>query len=764
MPSPLSVRSRFVRTFVVTFCFLLFSLELYAAQLEREVVTVAYVLSFAKNIEWPGEDRISKFNFLVISDDSGINREMKAMAASRELKGRPIEVTLSESVVVPDDVHLIFITRGLKDLTAPVFDRIQDKGKLLVSDGFDDQRSVMINLIEDEDQTVKFEINKANIINQGLKVLPDMVLLGGTEIDVAELYRESQDSLRKKEDEVKALQENLDTLNESLRIKEGEVEALQRDLDSLNAQVAAAHEEIEKKQLQISRQNREIFEQRTQIEEEQRELERLSNSVRTQQETLVRQGELLEQSRNDLERQQGEIENRKAVLLEQKEVIERQKDSIVQQSRVLEEQGATIAIQKHIQYFLIVVVLLVLGLSYIIYRSYKANQIANRKLQGQTEELQVMLTSLELERNKSQQYLDIAGVIMVAIDADRKVTLINQKGCDVLGVTAEGVIGEDWFETFVPESVRSEVVDHFCGQMVGEVEQSEYFESKIVTRQGDERLIAWQNVLLRDDAGNVSGRLSSGEDITGRKRAEEQIKRLNRDLQERAVALESANKDLEGFSYSVSHDLRAPLRHIDGFMEMLQERNAGSLDEKSIHYMVTIRDSAKRMGLLIDDLLAFSRTGRQALSKRRIDLKAKIESIVRAFEQETSGRTVEWKILDLPEVSADSTLMQAVLENLVGNAIKFTRSREVAKIEIGGYENSGEKVVFVRDNGVGFDMEYVDKLFGVFQRLHQADEFEGTGIGLANVHRIISRHGGRVWAEGGLDRGATFYFSLPAVD
>ncbi len=236
---------------------------------------------------------------------------------------------------------------------------------------------------------------------------------------------------------------------------------------------------------------------------------------------------------------------------------------------------------------------------------------------------------------------------------------------------------------------------------------------------------------------------------------------LELQVAQRTGELQVANRELEAFCYSVSHDLRAPLRHIDGFIELLQARCSSSLDEKCEHYMGNINDAAKRMGLLIDDLLAFSRTGRQVLSKTQIDLQDTVESVIRSFEHEMAGRSLEWNIHDLPVVSADSTLMHAVLENLIGNAIKFTRTREVAKIEISGYDEDGEKVVFVRDNGVGFDMEYVDKLFGVFQRLHKAEDFEGTGIGLANVQRIISRHGGRVWVEGELDRGATFYFSLP---
>jgi PAS domain S-box-containing protein len=267
----------------------------------------------------------------------------------------------------------------------------------------------------------------------------------------------------------------------------------------------------------------------------------------------------------------------------------------------------------------------------------------------------------------------------------------------------------------------------------------------------------WANVVItpiRDEKGDLKGFSKVTRDLTERKRGEEETQFLN-------ARLEAANKELEAFSYSVSHDLRAPLRHINGFVEMLKEHQGERLDEKSRHYMKTIANSAKKMGDLIDDLLVFSRMAKTEMRIGKVSSDQLVEEVIRDLEPEVQGRKISWTIGRLPEVQGDAAMLRQVWANLIGNAIKYTRTREQAEIEIGSRLEGREQLFFARDNGVGFDPQYAGKLFGVFQRLHRADEFEGTGIGLANVRRIVQRHGGRTWAEGRLDHGAIFYFSLP---
>ncbi|HLX72880.1 MAG TPA: PAS domain S-box protein [Verrucomicrobiae bacterium] len=272
---------------------------------------------------------------------------------------------------------------------------------------------------------------------------------------------------------------------------------------------------------------------------------------------------------------------------------------------------------------------------------------------------------------------------------------------------------------------------------------------------------------IRDAQGEIVGVSSIARDISERKRAEEQILRLNAELehrvQVRTAELTAANQELEAFTYSVAHDLRAPLRHIDAFTRILQEDFAGSFPPEAAELLETIRHGSENMSRLVNDLLDLARVGRQELKKERISLNLIIDEVIAEMARETKDRQIDWQISRLPSVEGDPGLLKQVFANLLSNAAKYTRPRDKAVVEIGLQTVNGRRAIFVRDNGVGFNMKYATKLFGVFQRLHRPEEFEGTGVGLAIVERVVKRHGGHAWAESDGSHGATFYFTLDGL-
>jgi PAS domain S-box-containing protein len=387
--------------------------------------------------------------------------------------------------------------------------------------------------------------------------------------------------------------------------------------------------------------------------------------------------------------------------------------------------------------------------------------------QGKPRQYVSIRTDITARKQMELASAELVAIVKSSSDAiigknlDGIITSWNAGAEKIFGYAAEEMVGRSVLRLIPPDRQGEEQ------QILAKLRQGESVQHFETVRQAkDGRLIqvSLTSSPIKDSTGQVVGASKLARDITERKRAEAEIRQLNAELEmrvaQRTVELEAANHELEAFSYSVSHDLRAPLRAVNGFTGIVLEEFSAQLPEEGRHYLERAHLGSQRMGELIDDLLAFSRLSRQPVIRQAVRSNELVQETLDELKPQCIGRQIEMRVGKLPECQADPALVKQVWVNLLSNALKYTRKRTPAILEIGCTQALGETTYFVQDNGVGFDMQYANKLFGVFQRLHRAEDFEGTGVGLAIVQRIVQRHGGRAWAAGQLDRGATFYFTL----
>ncbi len=364
---------------------------------------------------------------------------------------------------------------------------------------------------------------------------------------------------------------------------------------------------------------------------------------------------------------------------------------------------------------------------------------------------------------RSQMILQAVREPIALLDNNLRTLLVNAAFSELYGVS------EDSRAEYLDDIGQGAWADEVLQQRLRDVllRDRELWDFELIQRtiDGVERHVVINARRLQQQDSETPALLLTVSDVTTRALVEQQVKELNHQLEGKVAQISDVNRELEAFSYSVSHDLRAPLRHITAFAQKLEHHLGEDIDDTARHYLSVIRDASRRMAQLIEDLLVFSRLGRGALRLQAVDMQSVVEEVRVLAESDVPDRRIEWQIQSLPVVVGDENMLRTVWQNLIGNAVKYTGNREVAHIEVSVRRNdSGDYEFSVVDDGAGFDMRYVDKLFGVFQRLHKVSEFPGNGIGLANVRRIVMRHGGQVWAEGEPGRGARFHFTLSGIE
>ena len=402
----------------------------------------------------------------------------------------------------------------------------------------------------------------------------------------------------------------------------------------------------------------------------------------------------------------------------------------------------------------------------------RANELflANKELAFQNEEKEKRAAELIVaneSRRETNEYLenllDYANAPIIVWDTQYKITRFNKAFEALTGKTEKEVLGKPLNILFPPTEIDSSME---LIRKTLEGERMEVVEINILHSNGFVRTLLWNSANIFDKEGkNIIATIAQGNDITERKKAIEETHKLNKELEHRVIErtsqLEKANKELESFSYSVSHDLRAPLRHIDVFIELLKKKIIETADDSGKSYMNIISIESKKLSCLIDELLEYSKTGRTKLIPKEVDLNELVKEVMTELTPQMENRKINWQIDQLPKIQADYNLIKLVYQNLIGNSIKFTGHKEVAVISLTAKEEEGRYILTVKDNGAGFDMAFSERLFGVFQRLHRQNEFEGIGIGLANVRKIVQMHNGDIWAEAKVNEGAEFNFTIP---
>ena len=745
-------------------------------QLKRNVAVCAYVYNFAKNIQWPDEAQFKEFNFLILGQDQNIIMEMKNLARSKTIRGKPIRVTTAEALTDLSNLQLIFLLKEKDESLTRIFDQIEGKNILLVTDGYQDKKLIMINFFESGKGTLQFEINKANILNQDLRIMQDMILLGGTEVDVAALYREGQQSLR-------SLQKNREDLEKKLKNSETSLSLLENSIANLTKEIKNNRDSLERQSQKIEEQERVLDSQSLLLRKREQEMGLQLLKLQDQQKTYDLQ-------RQELGQQKVELENGTNKLADQRK-------EIASQSEVLEEQGQKIHRQQSLVYLLVIIILLVIVLFFNIFRSYRIKQKLSKELEirvvDRTTELndsnKLLLTELSERRQAEKRLTESETKYRTLLEnlpqkiffKNSELTFVscNENFARELNIASSQIKGKtdyDFFPTELAEKYRKEDFDFLASGKLMEIETSEVRDGQIY----------WTQVVkipVRDENDNIVGIQGIFWDITERKLAELELDKYRRQLEEMVEertqelsenevslkkalqAAESADQLKSAFLATMSHELRTPLNSIIGFTGMLLQELPGPLNAEQKKQLGMTQKSGRHLLSLINDILDLSKieAGQLNLSSDKFKISEVIQNVLelsRPFAQSKNLLLTSRVDPRLTEIISDQFRVQQVIINLVNNALKFT---ETGSVEVIASEVDKYLVVAVTDTGMGIEAEQIKILFKPFIQIDSGTtrKHDGTGLGLSISQKLMTMLGGNISVESEYGKGSTFTIKLP---
>lgn len=768
--------------FIILLC-LLNMFSSFAQQLQRHEVITAYLYNFAKSVQWQNETELSEFRFHIISGDEVLIDEMVSLAKVKTLRDKPIRITSSSGMSGIEKAQLVFVAKSSENRLIEIFDKIEGKNILLITEQFQDKRLIMINFIETSEKRLIFEINKANIINQKILITEDLILLGGTEIDVAELYKEGQQSLRE-------LQKRTETL--------------ENNLVQLDKEITAQREQMEKQRRVIQEQQKIVRDRVALLKEREKQLDSLGSMIKEQKRILSSQALKLEKSEQELKTQLSRIKKQQIVLDEQSDEIEKQKSELQHGETLLKEQKVKIDTQEEtlkekvilierqqtFLYLLIIISILTLLLAIAVYKGYRNKQILTKELELKVEERTKELSksnellTFELSerkhaedklREREEQFRLISESVedmIVMLDLDGKRIYNNPSYEPLLGDT-KSLHGTDSFKDIHPED-REKIKKIFEETIqTGKGQRSEY---RLIGKNSRIHYIESQGSVIRDGNGKIINVVVVSRDITERKKIEQELMNyqftLEKMVKERTAELEIAKEKAEvadrlksAFLATMSHELRTPLNSIIGFTGILLREIAGPLNDEQKKQLTMAKGSASHLLSLINDVLDISKieAGELVVTPKPFDYSKSVRKVFNIVQPLAVKKSLKLE-LNLSdnsfEITSDERRVEQILLNLLNNSIKFT-DRGSVKLQCSVEGNN--ILTKVIDTGIGIKNEDLDKLFKPFSQVETGitRNHEGTGLGLSICKKLTEKLGGIIKVESEFGVGTTFILYLP---